>query len=157
LTTTLTAPAARSLQPIVFHLPPACLSRALPVMAATYQQFLASPSSSLLADKASLHYVTTTTSVSGSTEIIKHLDLVRKQVKKKKEDTLNTVDAQTSAALEVDTCLEFLTSGGPYVPGLDDNFVADRVVDLPIVRSNQGPTCAHLLVVLSGPVAPNLS
>ena len=120
-------------------------------MAATYKQFLASPSSSMLADKASLHYVTTTTSVSGSTEIIKHLDLVRKQVKKKNEDILHTVDAQTSAALEVDTRLEFLTSGGPYVPGLDDNFVADRIVDLPIVRS--GPTSPPTAqLVLSAPL-----
>ena len=102
-------------------------------MAATYKQFLASPSSSLLADKVSLHYVTTTISVSGPAEIIKHLNTVQKQVKKKKEDILNAVDGQSSAAFEVDTGLEFLISGGPYLPGLDDNFVTDHVVYMPVV------------------------
>ena len=102
-------------------------------MAATYKQFLASPSSSLLADKVSLHYVTTTVSVSGPAEIIKHLNTVQKQVKKKKQDILNAVDGQASAAFEVDTALEFLISGGPYLPGLDDNFLTDRVVYLPVV------------------------
>jgi hypothetical protein len=38
-------------------------------MAATYKQFLAAPSSSLLADTAALHYVTTTVSFAGPTQI----------------------------------------------------------------------------------------
>lgn len=102
-------------------------------MAATYKQFLASPSADLLADKASLHYLTTTTSVSGPEEIIKHLTGLQKHLTKKKEDILNTVDARTSAAFEIDTGLEFLLSGGPYLPGLDDNFVTDHVVYFPVV------------------------
>lgn len=102
-------------------------------MAATYKQFLASPSSSLLADRASLHYVTTTTSFTGAAEIIKHLNSTQRQINKKKEDILHIVDGQTSLALEADTGLEFVTSGGPYAPGLDDNFLADRLVYLPIV------------------------
>lgn len=107
-------------------------------MAAVYTQFLASPSTSLLADDASLHYIPTTTSVKGSAEIIKHIGTVSKQVRKKKEDILSTVDGQTNAAFEVDTGLEFLTSGGPYLtvinlPKLDDNLICDRVVYLPVV------------------------
>lgn len=102
-------------------------------MAATYKQFLASPSSSLLADKASLHYVTTLTSFVGATEIIKHLNTLQKQVKKKKEEVLSLIDGQNVIAVEVDTCIEFITSGGAYLPGLDDNFLTDREAFLPIV------------------------
>ncbi|KAL6873108.1 hypothetical protein J3F83DRAFT_601446 [Trichoderma novae-zelandiae] len=103
-------------------------------MAATYKQFLASPSSSLLADKASLHYVTTLTSFVGATEIIKHLNTLQKQVKKKKEDVINVIDGQSIIAAEVDTCVEFVTSGGAYLPGLDDNFLSDREAFLPIMH-----------------------
>ncbi|CCE35420.1 uncharacterized protein CPUR_06850 [Claviceps purpurea 20.1] len=103
-------------------------------MASVYKQFLASPSSSYLADRASLHYVTTTTSVYGSTEIIKHLNTLQKQVKIKKQDLLNLVDGQSVIAAEFDTVLEFQTSGGAYLPGLDDNFLSDRVAYLSITH-----------------------
>ncbi|RFU79217.1 ntf2 [Trichoderma arundinaceum] len=103
-------------------------------MAATYKQFLASPSSSLLAEKASLHYVTTLTSFVGATEIIKHLNSLQKQIKKKKEEVLNLVDGQNVIAVEVDTAIEFVTSGGVYLPGLDDNFLSDRTAYLPIMH-----------------------
>jgi hypothetical protein len=110
-------------------------------MAAIYKQFLASPSSSLLAEKASLHYVTTLTSFVGATEIIKHLNSLQKQVKKKKEEVLSLVDGQSIIAVEVDTNIEFLTSGGVYLPGLDDNFLSDRVAYLPIVSCQTKSDC----------------
>jgi hypothetical protein len=107
-------------------------------MAAIYKQFLASPNSSLLADDASLHYVPTTTSIKGAAEIIKHIGSLSKQVRKTKEEILNTVDGQVNAAFEIDTGLEFLTGGGPYLsiinlPKLDDNLICDRTVYLPVV------------------------
>ncbi|ODA83967.1 hypothetical protein RJ55_02485 [Drechmeria coniospora] len=102
--------------------------------AATYKQFLASPSTSLLADKATLHYVTTTTTVSGATDIIKHLNSLQKQVIKKKQDILNVIDGGNVVAFELHTALEFQTSGGAYLPGLDDNFLSDRVAYLPILH-----------------------
>lgn len=102
-------------------------------MASTYKQFLASPSLALLADNASLHYVTTLTSFVGATEIIKHLTNLQRQVKKKKEDVLNVIDGQNTIAVEADTHIEFITSGGVYLPGLDDNFLSDREAFLPIV------------------------
>jgi hypothetical protein len=100
---------------------------------AAYRQFLASPSSSALADDAALHYITTTTSISGATDIIKHLGSVRNKIKKKKEDALFAIENQRALSLELDTTLEFVTSGGPYLPGLDDNFLADRTVYLAVV------------------------
>ncbi|ENH60922.1 hypothetical protein FOC1_g10015728 [Fusarium oxysporum f. sp. cubense race 1] len=103
-------------------------------MAATYKQFLAAPSSSLLADTAALHYITTTTTFSGPTEIIKHLNALQKQVAKKKEEVFNIVDGQNVIVLEVDTGLGFQTGGGPYLPGLDDNFLSARDVYLPITH-----------------------
>jgi hypothetical protein len=103
-------------------------------MAAIYKQFLASPNSSLLADNASLHYVTTLVNVTGAAEIIKHLNTLRKQLSKKKEDILNVVEGANAAVLEIDTALEFITSGGSYLPGLDDNFLSDNVAYTPIVR-----------------------
>lgn len=101
---------------------------------AVYKQFLAAPSSSLLAADATLHYVTTTTSFRGPVEIIKHVGNLANQVNKKKEEFLSVVEGQNAAAFEIDTTLEFVTSGGTYLPGLDDNFLADRTVYLPVVR-----------------------
>lgn len=101
---------------------------------ATYRQFLAAPNSSALADNASLHYVTTLSSFTGATEIIKHLASVRNKIKKKKEDALFAIENQHALAIELDTTIEFVSSGGPYLPGLDDNFLADRTVYLAVVR-----------------------
>ena len=100
---------------------------------AAYKQFLASPNSSALAEDASLHYVTTLSSFTGATDIIKHLSTVRNKIKKKKEDALFAVENHHALALEADTTLEFMTSGGPYLPGLDDNFLSDRTVHLAVV------------------------
>ena len=108
-------------------------------MSATYKQFLAAPSSSLLAAGATLYYLTTTTIFSGPTDIIKHFSTLRNQVRKKKEEFLVLVEGPTSIAVEVETTLEFVTSGGAYLPGLDDNFLSDRTVYLPVVRWRPGP------------------
>ncbi|KAI1407485.1 hypothetical protein F5Y13DRAFT_126360 [Hypoxylon sp. FL1857] len=103
-------------------------------LAAVYKQFLTAPNSSQLADEATLHYVTSTTSYRGPADIIKHFNTSAKQLKKKKQEFLSVVEGQNAIAAEVDTVLEFVTSGGPYLPGLDDNFLADRTVYLPIVH-----------------------
>ncbi|KAK3383137.1 hypothetical protein B0T24DRAFT_36009 [Lasiosphaeria ovina] len=97
---------------------------------AAYKRFLAAPSSSALASNASLHYITTTASFSGATEIIKHVSSSQKQIKKKKENVLFAIEDTHAVAVEVDTTLEFVSGGGAYLPGLDDNFVADRTVYL---------------------------
>lgn len=103
-------------------------------LAGVYKQFLAAPNSSQLATDATLNYITTTTSVKGPTDIIKHLNTSAKQLKTKKQEFLSAIEGQNAIAAEVDTVIEFLTSGGPYLPGLDDNFLADRTVYLPVVR-----------------------
>ncbi|KAK0618389.1 hypothetical protein B0T17DRAFT_618984 [Bombardia bombarda] len=101
---------------------------------AAYKQFLAAPSSSALAANASLHYITTTTSILGAAEIIKHLGAQRNQVKTKKEEALYAVEGQNAIVIEAETSLEFTTGGGAYLPGLDDNFLIDRIVHFPIMH-----------------------
>lgn len=106
-------------------------------MSAIYKQFLASPNSSLLAENASLHYITTLTNFSGATEIIKHFTTLRRQVNKKQEEVVNAVEGRDTIAAEVFTAVEFLTSGGVYLPQLDDNFLTDRTAYIPIVSCNR--------------------
>ncbi|APA06116.1 hypothetical protein SS1G_01436 [Sclerotinia sclerotiorum 1980 UF-70] len=99
-----------------------------------YKQFLAAPNPSLLASDASLHYITTLVSVNGSSNIVKHLNGEEHRLKKKEETFLNIVEGTSSIAAEVHTTVEFKTSGGSYLPGLDDNFLADRTVTFPIIH-----------------------
>lgn len=98
-----------------------------------YKQFLAAPTPSLLATDASLHFITTLVSINGASNIVKHLNGQDYQLKKKQETFLNIVEGTTSIAAEIHTTIEFKTSGGSYLPGLDDNFLADRTVTFPIV------------------------
>jgi hypothetical protein len=104
----------------------------------TFKQFLAAPNPTLLADKASLHYITTLVTFNTSSEIIKHLGSLTRQLKKKEENFLDVVESENALAVEVETTIEFLTGGGAYLPGLDDNFLADRTVTFPIVRIADG-------------------
>lgn len=99
----------------------------------TYKQFITAPNASLLATNASIHYITTLTSINGSAQIIKHLNVQNHELKKKEQKFLDVVEGQDSLAVEVQTCIEFETGGGAYLPSLDDNFLTDRVVNLPIV------------------------
>lgn len=100
---------------------------------AIYEQFLAAPNSSFLSESAILSYVTTTTMFHGPTEIIKHYGTLRNQVKKKSEHIIDVIEVQNALWIEIATTLEFITSGGIYLPGLDDNFLADREVVILIV------------------------
>lgn len=98
-----------------------------------YKQFLAAPNPSLLTTDASLHFITTLITVHGASDVVKHLNGQNHQLEKKEETFLNTVEGPSSIAAEIHTTIEFKTSGGSYLPGLDDNFLADRTVTFPIV------------------------
>lgn len=99
----------------------------------TYKQFLAAPNASLLSNDASLHYVTTLVTVNGPNEILKHLAGQVHDLKKNEEKLLSVVQGRNSLAAEVHTTIEFMAGGGSYLTTLDDNFLADRIVTLPIV------------------------
>jgi hypothetical protein len=102
-----------------------------------YKQFLASPNSALLSDDASLHYITTLTSVHGAADIIKHLGRQTHELKKKEEKFLSAVEGPEALAVELQSTIEFVNGGGAYLPSLDDNFLADRTVQLAIVCNHE--------------------
>lgn len=136
-------------QPPSWTLAPSILPVAAMALQAAYKQFLAVPNSSALAGDASLHYVTTTSSFAGATDIIKHLATLRNKIKKKKEEALFALEARNVLVLEAETVLEFVTSGGPYLPGLDDNFLADRTVYLVVVSRSRELGAASVTVPLT--------
>lgn len=103
---------------------------------AVYKQFLAAPSSTVLAQNASLHYITTTTSFHGPTEVMKHLNAQRNHIKKDKEDFINVIEGQNALAVQTELTLEFLDDGGAYLPGLDDQFLSDRTVYISVVHND---------------------
>ena len=100
----------------------------------TYERFLSSPSAEALASDASITYLPTLTTINESAAILKHLVAQQKQFTKKGEKILSVVDGRDGLCLDVDTTIEFVTGGGTILPGLDDNFLADRVVSFPVVR-----------------------
>lgn len=102
-------------------------------LSAKYQAFLASPSPGALANNASLNYITTLTSISEPAAIIKHLTVQEKILKKKADKILSAVESANGLCLDVETTLEFVSGGGAFLPGLDDNFVSDRTVTFPMV------------------------
>ncbi|KAF3764941.1 hypothetical protein M406DRAFT_42756 [Cryphonectria parasitica EP155] len=103
---------------------------------AVYKQFLAAPNSSALAQDASLHYITTTTSFYGPTDIIKHLNSQRNLIKKKGEEFITVVEGQGALAVQTELSLEFQDQGGAYLPGLDEQFLYDRVFHIVRFDSN---------------------
>jgi hypothetical protein len=103
-------------------------------LSAAYIQFLRSPTTAVLADGVAIHYVPTLTSINEPSAILKHLVAQAKLLTKKKENVINAVEGADSVSLEVDTTIEFVSGGGALLPGLDDNFLADKVVSFPMVR-----------------------
>lgn len=98
-----------------------------------YERFLASPNPLNLADNVSLQYVTTLTTFKQQGPIVKHLENQQKNVvKKQSEKIISHVEDSTSLAVIAETTLEFISSGGAYLPGLD-TFIVDRQATLPIV------------------------
>ncbi|KAF2705123.1 hypothetical protein K504DRAFT_460898 [Pleomassaria siparia CBS 279.74] len=103
-------------------------------LSAKYQAFLNNPSAGALADNATLHYVPTLTSINDGAAIMKHLAVQDRLIKKTGNKVLNVVEGAHELALDVETTLEFISGGGAYLPGLDDNFVSDRIVSFPMVH-----------------------
>jgi len=100
---------------------------------AVYERFLQAPNPLNLAENSTLQYVTTLASFVKQGSIIRHLDEQhRNAVKKKSEKVISAVEGHASVAVVVETTLEFVTSGGAYLPGLD-TFILDRVATLPVV------------------------
>jgi hypothetical protein len=99
----------------------------------TYIQFLAAPTDKVLADDASINYIPTLTTINESTSIIKHLLAQAKVLTKKSEKAISSIESADSLCVEFGSTIEFLSGGGALLPGLDDNFLADKTVVLPMV------------------------
>lgn len=102
---------------------------------AVYQSFLSNPAASSMNDEALLNYITTLTTISSSAAVVKHFATLQKVLKKKEEKVLSAIESDNALCLEIETTVEFLTGGGAYLPGVEENFLADRVVVFPIVRA----------------------
>jgi len=103
-------------------------------MASAYKTFLQSPSAGLLADDASIDYITSTTQITGAQNILKHLQVQQKQVEKKEEKVLNTIESQDGVCFETETTLLFKLGGGVYLPGIDENLLDERTVTFPMIH-----------------------
>lgn len=105
-----------------------------------YTRFLAAPRAEALDPSATFHYITTAVSINGPDKIIGQLQRENlKQLKKRVEKVLAAVASGNSLVLEVETEIEFLTSGANWLPGLDDNFLADHIVRFPVVSVAKDP------------------
>lgn len=112
-------------------------------MAEKYLSFLTSPSPQALSANASFHYITTTTTISEATAIVKHLQAQEKLLKKKSETVLSSVAGSDGVVIETETTIEFIRGGGAILPQMDDNMLADSVVVVPMVRPQSALTPCH--------------
>ncbi|MCJ1280935.1 hypothetical protein MMC26_000253 [Xylographa opegraphella] len=103
-------------------------------LTSAYEAFLAFPNATHLSDDSSLNYIITLTTVNGSAAITKHVSQQQRIAKRKTEKVLSSIESDNAICLDVETTLEFISGGGAYLPGLDDNFLSDRVVTFPIVH-----------------------
>lgn len=77
-----------------------------------YQNFLASPSTALLNDEASLNYITTLTTINSAAAVVKHFEAHQKILKKTEEKALNSIENDNAICLEIETTIEFTSGGG---------------------------------------------
>lgn len=102
--------------------------------AGVYLNFLQSPITSVLTNDASLNYITTTTVVSEPTAILKHIGAHNKQVVKKEEKVLYTIEGHNGCCLETLITLQFRMGGGAFLPGMDSNLLDEREVTFPLTH-----------------------
>ncbi|KAF2397397.1 hypothetical protein EJ06DRAFT_147467 [Trichodelitschia bisporula] len=101
---------------------------------ARYNDFLRSPSAAQLHESAALVYIPTLTTINEAPGILRHLAAQAKLLTKKTERIINAIESERALCVDVETMIEFQSGGGAYLPGLDDNFVADKTVVLPMVH-----------------------
>ncbi|KAJ6009964.1 hypothetical protein N7522_004980 [Penicillium canescens] len=101
-----------------------------------YRQYQANPKSEhvKLADDVSLIYVPTTTKIESRDAVISHVKKQDYVVKKRSEQIISSIEGSDALCLDMETTLEFMEGGGAYLPSLDDNFLADRVVTFPTMH-----------------------
>ncbi|KAF8428381.1 hypothetical protein EV426DRAFT_340938 [Tirmania nivea] len=100
----------------------------------TYFRFLSTPKTSTLSKgTVALHYITSGITVSGEA-IINHLINQHHVLEMKTEKVLSGFETMDSLVLEVETVVGFKSGGGAYLPGLDDNFLADQTATFLLIH-----------------------
>lgn len=110
------------------------IQRHTSAMASVYTSFLQSPSASVLAANASLNYISTTTTIHEPAAILKHLQAQAKQLQKKDEKVLSTIEGDHGVCVETETTLQFTSGGGAFLPGIDENLLDEKTVVFPMVH-----------------------
>ena len=100
-----------------------------------YEAYLNNPAgnATTLSDEATLHYINTLTSIHTAPAIVKHNAAHDRVLKKKQQKVLDHLEGGNGLTVDVETTIEFISGGGAYLPGMDDNFVSDRIVTFPMV------------------------
>ncbi|KAI9756148.1 MAG: hypothetical protein M4579_003961 [Chaenotheca gracillima] len=101
-------------------------------LAALYQSFLAAPATAPLAEDATLEYITTLITIADAAKIVRHV--TSRDLKKQNEKIVDVVEGQSALFVQVETTIEFVSSGGAYLPGMDDNFLTDHTVTFPVMH-----------------------
>ncbi|CAG7922671.1 unnamed protein product [Penicillium olsonii] len=120
-----------------FILPSSCCltpATAMSYYKTEYQRFLANPKSAKLAGDVSLIYVPTTTKFDQPDNVITHVVKQSQIVKTRSHTVISAIEGSDALCLDMETTLEFREGGGAYLPSLDDNFLADRVVTFPTIH-----------------------
>ncbi|KAK6342810.1 hypothetical protein TWF718_008196 [Orbilia javanica] len=100
-----------------------------------YSEFLVSPKRDVLHSQAGLHYIGSTgNSFQSGDAIINHLRREAGWYTKKEQNILSSIETRNSVVLEISNVIEFTNGGGMLLPNLDDNFVTDQTVTLPMVH-----------------------
>ncbi|EME49073.1 hypothetical protein DOTSEDRAFT_67951 [Dothistroma septosporum NZE10] len=99
-----------------------------------YLRFLQSPNTGDLASDATINYITTTTTINEPTAILKHISAQAKQVEKKNEDVLYTIEDDNGCCVETAVTLQFRAGGGAFLPGMDSNMLDEREVTFPLTH-----------------------
>ncbi|KAF3090829.1 hypothetical protein TWF569_010254 [Orbilia oligospora] len=100
-----------------------------------YSEFITSPKRDSLHNQAGLHYIGSTgSSFQSGDAIINHLKREAGWYTKKEQKILSSVESHNSVVVEISNVIEFTNGGGMLLPNLDDNFVTDQTVTLPMVH-----------------------
>ncbi|GAO50687.1 hypothetical protein G7K_4809-t1 [Saitoella complicata NRRL Y-17804] len=97
-----------------------------------YDQYKSKPQASLLADDATLQYITSGVTVTGANAIITRRAKYRDEITVT-ENVIAKHVASESIVFEVAATITFTNGPGWLVPGIDDNFLFDKTIEIPLV------------------------
>ncbi|BFZ62041.1 hypothetical protein YB2330_003120 [Saitoella coloradoensis] len=97
-----------------------------------YDKYKSKPQASLLAEDATLQYITSGVTVTGANAIITRRAKDRDEITVT-ENVITKHIASDSIVFEVAATITFTNGSGWLVPGIDDNFLFDKTIEIPLV------------------------